>query len=306
MNFFARRIFCLPLGLAILVVFHPSSWAAARTSQTAFSLTPAQQGQLRDLSKSVLEHADRAGCKKTSCAILVANFTGPSGSTAALGIHLADALSAELAAGSTGIRIADRHLLQSFLEVERIPSKLLNEDNAARWLAMENSANAVLVGSLQESAAGLQVRVQLLDAHHLDAKIPAKGGPAEEVTLAGLNDTLTPAEPFGAAPPASQTSDGTAVYKAGAGGVSPPRCEYCPSPSYSDPARVAKFNGILAVVAVISPEGSVISVRIQRGAPFGLNQTAIQGVSTWRFQPAMKDGNPVTTAVPIEVSFRLY
>jgi len=37
----------------------------------------------------------------------------------------------------------DRAKLQQYLEKERIASKLLEDDNAARWLAMENGATAV-------------------------------------------------------------------------------------------------------------------------------------------------------------------
>jgi periplasmic protein TonB len=37
----------------------------------------------------------------------------------------------------------------------------------------------------------------------------------------------------------------------------------------------------------------------------GLDEKAIEAVRQWRFQPAMKDGQPVTVAINVEVSFRL-
>lgn len=290
----------LVIAIPALLVPYPSTTAQA--PQTPVTLTTSQQDQLRDLGKRILEHADRAGCKK-NCTILVVNFTDDSGFTSVLGMQLADALSAQLTAESRDIRIADRHLLQSFLERERIPSKLLEEDNAARWLAMENSANSVIVGYLKETAVGVQLRVQLLDAHELVDKKPGKEGPVQEIALEGLNGALIPAEPFGKAPPQSKDA---AIFKPGVRGVSTPGCQYCPNPNYTDPARIAKFKGNVSTLVTVSPEGNATEVQILRGAPYGLNQSTFQTVSSWRFRPATKDGNPVPTLVPVEVTFRLY
>jgi TonB family protein len=38
----------------------------------------------------------------------------------------------------------------------------------------------------------------------------------------------------------------------------------------------------------------------------GLDEKAIEAVSTWRFQPATHNGQPVAVEVNVEVSFRLY
>lgn len=282
---------------------------AAQAPQAALALTPAQQDQLRDLANRVLDHAGSAGCKK-SCTILVVNFADASGSTTVLGMQLADAVSAQLAAQSKEIHIADRQSLKSFLEKERIASKFLEEDNAARWLAMENSANAVLVGYLKESATGARVllRVQLLDAHKLaDRRDQGKEGRIEELELEGLNGALVPAEPFENDPPSSGSEDQLPVLRAGAGGVSNPVCQYCPAPTYTNPARAAKIQGTIVTMSTVSAEGGVLHTEIVRGLPFGLNQAVLQVLSTWRFRPATtRDGKPVTVQVPIEVTLRLY
>jgi protein TonB len=39
---------------------------------------------------------------------------------------------------------------------------------------------------------------------------------------------------------------------------------------------------------------------------FGLDQKAIQAVQQWKFQPAMKDEQPVPVLLNVEVQFRLY
>ncbi len=43
-----------------------------------------------------------------------------------------------------------------------------------------------------------------------------------------------------------------------------------------------------------------------RGLGFGLDARAIDAVKQWRFQPAMKDGQPVNVQIGVEVGFRLY
>jgi len=38
----------------------------------------------------------------------------------------------------------------------------------------------------------------------------------------------------------------------------------------------------------------------------GLDQSALETVRTWRFEPGTKDGQPVPVWMYIEVNFRLY
>jgi TonB family protein len=306
MRFYSFPLFRLTFAIASSVPLLPLSQAGAQQAQSALPLTPSQQDQLRDLGKRVLDHADHAGCKKNSCTILVVNFAGPSGATSVLGMQLADALSEQLASASTGIRIADRRVLQAFLEKERIDSKLLEEDNAARWLAIENSANAVLVGFLRPIPDGKELRVQLLDAHGIPRKDDEKAGPIDVIKMTGLDSQLSPAEPFGSIPVSSKSGDGTVAARAGIGGTSVPRCLYCPTPQYNDVARKAKFAGHVVALVTVSVDGSASDIQIVNGAPFGLNRSSMEAIRAWKFKPAMKDGNPVPVDVPVETAFRLY
>jgi len=280
----------------------------AQAPQTPLALTPQQQDQLRDLVARVLQHADKAGCKKNSCTILVVNFAGPTGSTSILGMQLADAVSAQMAAQSNGIRIADRGGLQSYLEKERIPSNLLEEDNAGRWLAMENAANAVLVGYAKEEHTGIHLRVQLLDAHTLVriANGKEKVGPIEDLIFANLYGDLEPAEPFGNLPKPAKDYQAMMAASSKGAGTTPPRGLRTPTPEYTDAARTAKFKGNLVVLVTVSAEGRPLDVRVARGLPFGLNRSSLETVRTWTFQPATSGGVPVQTQVPVEVTFRLY
>ena len=299
------QVFC-----AVIVVLFFQVLATAQAPQSPMALSSQQQEQLRDLASRVLQHADKAGCKGNSCTILVANFTGPSGSTSILGIQLADTVSAQLATEAKGIHIADRRKLQAFLEKERIQSKLLEDDNAARWLAMGQSANFVLVGYLKGERDKLTVRVQLLDA----SRIPnpkenrtMKMGPVEEasLTMTDAAGELDPAEPFSKAPDPPATA-GTTVYHAGVRGTTVPENIYNPNPPYTDTARKVKFQGTLILSLIVSEEGLVQDLWIVRGLPFGLNQAALDTVRNWRFRPSTLEGKPVPVQVPVEVTFRLY
>jgi TonB family protein len=306
---FAQFVLCL----SITTFLTPPSPATVtvpppQAPQASLALTPQQQDQLRDLVSRVLKHADKAGCKKNSCAILVVNFAGSTGSTSILGMQLADAISAQMTAQSNGIRIADRGRLQSYLEKERIPSNLLEEDNAGRWLAMENAGNAVLVGYLKEEQRGIHLRVQLLDAHELLRKPNGKEkvGPIEDLTFVNLSGDLAPAEPFGQLP--KSDTEYQAMKAASSKGVAttPPRGLRSPNPEYTDAARIAKFKGNLILEVTVSADGRPLDVHVLRGLPYGLNRSSLETVRTWTFQPATSGGVPVQIQVPVEVTFRLY
>lgn len=299
---------------ASLVPISPSTLNVppAQAPQTPLAISSEQRDQLHDLVARVLRHADKAGCKKSTCTILVANFTGSSGSTSILGMQLADAVSEQLASAAVGIQVANRSRLYEFLETERIPSKLLAEDNAERWLAMEQSADAALVGHLDGDGDKLVVTLQLLDAHYLVGNHrdhrEVRKGPQEkvEMTITGADEqSRKSAEPFREAS-ASQVAEDQGILRAGVHGVTVPSGVYMPTPDYTDPARIAKFQGSLILLVKVSEEGRAEDLKVLHGLPFGLNQKALNTVRTWKFHPATLDGKAVPVQVPIEVTFRVY
>jgi TonB family protein len=95
------------------------------------------------------------------------------------------------------------------------------------------------------------------------------------------------------------------VYRVG-GGVSAPHPISTPDPEYSEEARKANVQGRVTLYAVVGQDGVPRNLKIQRGLGMGLDEKAIQAVSTWRFEPAKKDGRAVPVMVNIEVNFRLY
>ena len=98
---------------------------------------------------------------------------------------------------------------------------------------------------------------------------------------------------------------GGGVFRVG-GGVSAPRLIYDPDPEYSDEARKAKYQGVVVLWVVVAPDGMAHDIRVQRSLGMGLDEKAIEAVKKWKFEPAKKDGQPVSVMVNVEVSFRLY
>jgi TonB family protein len=95
------------------------------------------------------------------------------------------------------------------------------------------------------------------------------------------------------------------VYEVG-NGVKAPKPVYMPNPEYTDSARKKKINGSVALAMIVTVEGNVRDVKIIKSLDKGLDKQAIAAVSTWRFEPAIKDGKPVAVHLSADVTFRLY
>jgi TonB family protein len=268
---------------------------------------PPEIEHLPDLAARLLRHAADADCHPGDCKILVTDFVFPDGLTFPNGIKWADDLSSLFADQQKSIQVADRILFKDFLERERISARLQNSEPVARGLASHFNATVVLVGQarmIKEDVVQLSAR--FLSVNHSDLI-----GPSSEVNLlvdqapAGLDPTdgLLPRPPL---PPLPGTMNGEGVYQGGVQGSGLPSCYYMPSPPYTEDARSTQFSGIIIVEGVVGSDGAVRAVRIVKGAPFGLDESVVKTVSTWMGKPAMLDGKPVATVVPLEMNFRLY
>ncbi|MGO9123870.1 MAG: energy transducer TonB [Terriglobales bacterium] len=98
---------------------------------------------------------------------------------------------------------------------------------------------------------------------------------------------------------------GGGVFHVG-GGVSAPKPVYSPDPEYSEEARKAKYQGTCVLWMIVGPDGRPREIRVQRTLGLGLDEKAIEAVKTWKFEPAMKDGKPVSVEISVQVDFHLY
>ncbi len=106
-----------------------------------------------------------------------------------------------------------------------------------------------------------------------------------------------------AKPPAPrQTQPGTLHV---GGDVRKPEKISAPQPSYTREARAAKVQGVIIAQAVIDEQGRVTAVKILKGLPYGLSESAAATMRTWRFKPATLNGQPVAVYYNLTVNFRL-
>ena len=154
------------------------------------------------------------------------------------------------------------------------------------------------------------VRVTELDRQEPDAALFTIGA---EYKIVNETAPLLSAQSSGGADERA-TSGGAAnmnpalagIARPGVNGVTVPRCVYCPSPSFTDEARRAKINGSVVLQVVVTASGRAENISVLRKLGYGLDQNAIETVKAWQFKPASgPDGNPISTIVPIEVTFRI-
>jgi TonB family protein len=99
---------------------------------------------------------------------------------------------------------------------------------------------------------------------------------------------------------------GEMIYTAG-GPVNAPKIVRQPVPSYTQPARAARVEGIILLEIVVRKDGTVGNAKIIRGLGYGLDESAISTVTNeWLFIPGTLNDVPVDIIANIEVSFRLY
>jgi TonB family protein len=97
-----------------------------------------------------------------------------------------------------------------------------------------------------------------------------------------------------------------AIYKAGKDGVQYPHPKYTPEPDFSEQARRARHQGTVILNVIVDQTGRIARVRLERALGAGLDENAMQTIKDWRFDPAMRDGQPVAVEMKVEVSFQLH
>lgn len=75
---------------------------------------------------------------------------------------------------------------------------------------------------------------------------------------------------------------------------------------YSDDARAKGIEGNVVVGFTVDHDGIPQGIQIKRSLYPSLDQAAIEAVRTWRFEPAMKNGQPVSMWMEAEINFSVY
>lgn len=79
-----------------------------------------------------------------------------------------------------------------------------------------------------------------------------------------------------------------------------------PEPQYTEDARKNQITGTVVLKVVFASSGVVEQIRAVRTLPFGLTERAIAAARQIRFEPAKRDGRPVSVSMQLEYNFNLY
>jgi TonB family protein len=75
-------------------------------------------------------------------------------------------------------------------------------------------------------------------------------------------------------------------------------------PEYTDLARRARVSGIVILEILIDDHGNVAGAQVRQDLPFGLTQSAIEAVRSWKFEPARHNGKRVPTVQRVTLTFQ--
>jgi TonB family protein len=98
----------------------------------------------------------------------------------------------------------------------------------------------------------------------------------------------------------------------GSGGVYPagpgmrPIITYKEKAKYTEEARQNKVQGAVVLSAIFTADGRITGIKVIRGLPDGLTEKAIEAAQRIKFQPAMKNGVPVSVRMTLEFNFAVY
>jgi len=88
------------------------------------------------------------------------------------------------------------------------------------------------------------------------------------------------------------------------GKVTKPIVIYSAAPEYTQEARDANFSGNVLVYLWVDADGNPSHIKVMRGVGMGLDESAVEAISQYKFKPATLEGKPVTVDLYIEQNFR--
>ena len=285
------------------------SVAGVRAQSLDYILNADDQANLETLAQHTANRIDHADREQPHETVLVVDFMrGSLGTSSRLGSLLADRFAESLASATSASKILDRKLLATYLTDNWSTLEDLRTNKVCLYIGRSLGATGVVLGKIYEENGYIAVQIHL-----------SGFGPSDEETdgfdladeLGRLRETeslrsllFTHGPDYSRQP--DQAPDQPGLARPGVNGVTMPSCIHCPDPEYSDEARAAKVQGRVVLSVVVTSEGKAGAVRVLEPGPLGLTKQAIRTVQGWNFKPAQKDGQPVSVAVPIEITFRLF
>jgi hypothetical protein len=84
----------------------------------------------------------------------------------------------------------------------------------------------------------------------------------------------------------------------------PPKAISTPFPDLSREAALVGQAGKEAFIALVDKEGRASVMAFTHILQYGLEETTMEAVKSWKFQPAMRDGEPIAVRMAMEVEYK--
>jgi TonB family protein len=86
-------------------------------------------------------------------------------------------------------------------------------------------------------------------------------------------------------------------------GITPPKVIHQVSPRPDSGQQGFRISGVVLIGLVVSSHGLPVRVHVVRSVDKDIDQSAIDAVTQWRFEPARKGDKPVAVRLTIEIRF---
>ncbi|HUJ32501.1 MAG TPA: energy transducer TonB [Candidatus Acidoferrum sp.] len=250
----------------------------------------AQQPELKDLAVKIAQSLQASRQKK----VVVLDFTGPDQEVSALGSKLADDFSLALSQADSSLRVEDRSKMRERIESEDYSPEILLDSWGALAFARSFKVDAAVLGTISAEEDHLKV---LITATRLkDDKAIGSGDATIHLTdqMAKLMRSYF-------------EDPGFNFPQSGKNGYSFPSCRVCPIAEPSAAALRAAFpGGTVILMVVVAPDGRAHHLRVLKGLPYGLTDSAIEAVKQSKFSPATgPDHKPAAVRQIIEETYYL-
>jgi len=90
-----------------------------------------------------------------------------------------------------------------------------------------------------------------------------------------------------------------------ANGIVAPEVLVYTDPYYTREAREKKIEGTVTVEGSFDADGKMTVIRTVKGLGYGLDESAIAALRSWKFSPATRNTAPVATIAQIDIEFTL-
>lgn len=85
----------------------------------------------------------------------------------------------------------------------------------------------------------------------------------------------------------------------------PPRIVFQRNPDYPEHARRTREQSTVLLSLVVGADGRPHDIKVESSPGKDFSKNAVDAVQQWKFEPALKDGQPVEMPIHVDVTFRL-